>query len=174
MAISLHLPMPRAYSLMNSPNPPDGSAIPRRVDMEATRARFGSLIEWMLAAAFILAAFGIGSRVVRELRMVNAALPVSAREASVAAGIPQGVPGRAVSVPVLLLAGHKEVRVGDTASAIAARLGREAEVGTQTAERATFGERLTRFYEYGGTRFVLVFEPFEQGGEPRVAAIYLQ
>ena len=32
------------------------------------------------------------------------------------------------------------------------------------------GERLTRFYEYGGSRFVVVFEPFERNGEPRVAA----
>jgi hypothetical protein len=33
---------------------------------------------------------------------------------------------------------------------------------------------MTRYYEYGGTRFVLVFEPFEQKGAPRIAAIYLQ
>ena len=36
-----------------------------------------------------------------------------------------------------------------------------------------FGERLTRFYEYGGARFILVFEPFERNGEVRLAAIYL-
>lgn len=141
--------------------------------MEATRARFGSVIEWMLAAAFILAAFTIGSLVLRELRMVNAAMPLSASDAPPARVVPNGVPAGAVSVPVLLLAGRKEVRVGDTAAAIAARLGREAEVGKQTVERASFGERLTRFYEHTGTRFVLVFEPFEPGGEPKVASIYL-
>jgi len=75
---------------------------------------------------------------------------------------------------VLLLPGGKEVRVGDSVAAIAARLGRQAEVGTQAAEPARFGERLTRFYEHAGTRFVLVFEPFERNGEPRVAAIFLQ
>ena len=143
--------------------------------MEATRARFGSAIEWLLAAAFIIAAVAVGSIVVRELRNVSAAMPVIARESQASASaIPAGVPARAVSVPVLLLPGKKDVRVGDTVSAIAARLGRAAEVGSQMAERSRFGERLTRFYEYAGTRFVLVFEPFETGGEPKVAAIYLQ
>ena len=142
--------------------------------MEATRARFGSAIEWVLAAAFIIAAVVIGSIVVRELRSVSASMPVIAREAQVPVAMPAGVPPRAVSVPVLLLAGKMEVRVGDTVSAIAARLGRDAEVGSQTVERSRFGERLTRSYERSGTRFVLVFEPFEAGGEPKVAAIYLQ
>lgn len=144
--------------------------------MEATRARFGSAIEWGLAAVFILGVMGIGSVVVRELRTLTAAMPVSAREvrAITPAAPPAGVPARAVSVPVLLLPQGKDVRVGDSASQIAARLGREAEVGTQTVERAPLGERLTRFYEHGGVRFVLVFEPFERDGEPRVAAIYLQ
>ena len=42
---------------------------------------------------------------------------------------PAGVPPRAVSVPVLLLPDGKEVRVGETLSQIAQRLGREAEAG---------------------------------------------
>ena len=41
-------------------------------------------------------------------------------------------------------------------------------------ERGPNGERVTRFYERAGTRFVLVFEPFERNAEARVAAIYLQ
>jgi hypothetical protein len=41
-------------------------------------------------------------------------------------------------------------------------------------DRGALGERLTRFYEYQGTRFLLVFEPFERRGALRVAAIYLQ
>jgi hypothetical protein len=143
--------------------------------MEATRARFGSAIEWLLAAAFIIAALVVGSIVVRELRIVSAAMPVIAREPQpAAAAIPAGVPARAVSVPVLLLPDKKEVRVGDTVAQVAARLGRAAEVGSQVVERSRFGERLTRFYEHAGTRFVLVFEPFEAGGQPKVAAIYLQ
>jgi hypothetical protein len=142
--------------------------------MEATRARFGSAIEWVLAAAFIVAAVAVASIIVRELRTLGASMPVIAREAQTPAVVPAGIPARAVSVPVLLLPGKKEVRVGDTVSASAARLGRDAEVGSQAVERSRFGERLTRFYEQGGTRFVLVFEPFEAGGQPKVAAIYLQ
>ena|SRR5687767_2293106 len=143
--------------------------------MEATRARFGSALEWILAAAFIVIAFVIGSIALRELRTVSPTLPVIAHEAQAAtAAPPAGVPARAVSVPVLLLPGGKEVRVGESVAAIAARLGREAEVGSQTVERARFGERLTRFYETEGARFVLVFEPFEEHGDPKVAAIYLQ
>jgi hypothetical protein len=144
--------------------------------MEAIRARFGSVLEWVVAAAFIVAVVAIGSIVWRELRSVSATMPVIALEAPADAALvpPAGVPARAVSVPVLLLPGGQSVRVGEGVAAIAARLGRAAEVGSQTAERARFGERLTRFYEHQGTRFVLVFEPFEDRGEPKVAAIYLQ
>jgi hypothetical protein len=144
--------------------------------MEAIRARFGSVLEWLVAAAFIVAILAIGSIVWRELRSVSATSPVIAHEAQAdgATPPPAGIPARAVSVPVLLLPGGNAVRVGEGVAAIAARLGRAAEVGTQTVERARFGERLTRFYEHLGTRFVLVFEPFEERGEPKVAAIYLQ
>jgi hypothetical protein len=63
--------------------------------------------------------------------------------------------------------------VGATAVAVAELLGRAAEVGRQEIDRGTLGERLTRFYEYAGSKFILVFEPFERNGEARVAAIYL-
>jgi hypothetical protein len=39
-------------------------------------------------------------------------------------------------------------------------------------ERGQYGERETRTYNHGGIRFQLVFEPFDQGAEPRLAAIY--
>ena len=143
--------------------------------MHAARARFGSAIEWVLAASVLFAILAIGSVIVRELRQVSALLPVIAREAQpLLAPPPAGLPARAVSVPVLLLPGGREVRVGDTVAEIARRLGRQAEVGTQTAERARFGERLLRFYERDGTRFVLVFESIEAGGPLRVAGIYLR
>jgi hypothetical protein len=142
--------------------------------METTRARLGSVVEWLLAAAFIVAAATTAAFVVRELRATAANTRAIAREAPAPAVVPAGVPARAVSVPVLLLPDKKEVRVGDTVAAVAARLGREAEVGSQAVERGRFGDRLTRFYEHAGMRFALVFEPREAGGEPRIAAIYLQ
>jgi hypothetical protein len=143
--------------------------------METTRVRLESVLEWVLAAAFILATLVAGSLVIREFRVVTAVAPVIAREtARPATPTPESVPPRSVSVPVLLLADGKELRVGETISQIAGRLGRQAEVGTQSVEQAPNGERLTRFYEHAGSRFVLVFEPFERNAEPRIAAIYLQ
>jgi hypothetical protein len=137
--------------------------------------RFESILEWVLAAACLVGLLAVGSLAMREFRSVSAVLPVIAREAPArTVSTPAGVPSRAVSVPVLLLADGKEVRVGETLSQIAQRLGREAEAGLQSIERAVYGERLTRFYEHAGVQFVLVFEPFERNGEPRIAAIYLQ
>jgi hypothetical protein len=142
--------------------------------VEAARIRIGAIVEWVVAAAFILAALVVGSIVVREFRTVRAVAPVIAREAPAPVPpTPAGVPARAVSVPVLLFSDGKEVRVGDTVTTIGARLGRDAETGTPAIERAPNGERVTRFYQYGGTRFVLVFEPFERDAEARIAAIYL-
>ncbi len=142
--------------------------------MDATRIRIGAIVEWVVAAGFILVTLAVGSIVVREFRTVSAVMPVIAREAPAPVPpTPAGVPSRAVSVPVLLLADGKELRVGETVSEIGARLGPRAWSGTPSIERAPNGERLTRFYEYAGTRFVLVFEPFERDAEARIAAIYL-
>lgn len=143
--------------------------------MEATRVRLGAIVEWAVAAAFIMLMLAAGSIVMREFRMVSAVMPVMAREAQApAAAAPEGVPERAVSVPVLLFSGGTEVRVGETLSAINRFLDPTEEARPQSVERAPNGERVTRFYEHDGTRFVLVFEPFERNAEPRVAAIYLQ
>ena len=78
------------------------------------------------------------------------------------------VPERALSVPVLPLVDGQELRIGDSVSAVAERLGRAAESGRQEVDRGAVGERLTRFYEYSGSRFILVFEPLEQDGEARL------
>ena len=142
--------------------------------MEATRARFESFIEWAVALAFSVAAVAVGMVVLREFRTVSAVTRVIARETAPPPAAPPGVPSRAVSVPVLLLADGTQVRVGDSLTTIAARLGRQAEVGVQSIDETPQGERLTRFYDRAGTQFVLVFEAFEHGGERRVAAIYLQ
>jgi hypothetical protein len=142
--------------------------------MSAARVRFESVIEWAVAAAVIAALFALGSFAVREFRTVGAATPVIARETSPAPPIPAGIPPRVVSVPFLLLSDGNEIRVGDAASRVSARLGARAEVGSPVIERAPHGQRLTRFYEHAGRRFVLVCEPFTDGAEPRVAAIYLQ
>lgn len=134
--------------------------------------RLAPVVEWVIAAAFLSATLAVGSMIVRELRAVT---PVRTAPAArpIAASIPAAVPARAVSVPVLPFIDGKEIRVGETASAVAAKLGRAAESGRQEIDRGSLGERLTRFYEYAGSRFIVVFEPFERNGEARIAAIYL-
>ncbi len=141
--------------------------------MQATpvRARLGSVLEWLIAATFLLATVAVATLIVRELR---SAPPAAAPLEAPVATLPTGVPTRAISVPVLLLLDGKEVRVGQTINDVSRELGREAEVGRQQSDRGALGERLTRFYEHNGTRFVLVFEPFERNGVLRVAGIYLQ
>ena len=139
-----------------------------------SRFRFAPVFEWLIAAAFLGATVAVASLIVRELRTptpIRASPDQAARP--IVASIPPAVPARAVSVPVLPFIDGKEVRVGETVSAVAARLGRAAESGRQEIDRGALGERLTRFYEYAGTRFIVVFEPFERDGEARVAAIYL-
>jgi len=141
------------------------------MEVTSVRARLGSALEWLVAAAFLAASILVATLIVRELRTAPRAAAVPEPPVS---ALPAGVPTRAISVPVLLLLDGKEVRVGDGVDRVARTLGRSAEVGTQLADRGALGERLTRFYEYNDTRFVLVFEPFERNGELRVAGIYLQ
>jgi hypothetical protein len=139
-----------------------------------SRLRIAPVFEWVVAAAFLSATLAVASLIVRELRTppsVRAASDQAARP--IVVSVPAAVPERAVSVPVLPFLDGKEIRVGETVSAVAARLGRAAEIGRQEIDQGALGERLTRFYEYSGTRFIVVFEPFERNGEARVAAIYL-
>jgi len=144
--------------------------------MDALRARkrlrLAPVFEWVVAALFLLATVFVGSMILRELRPTPTP-NVTPAARPIVASVPAAVPPRAVSVPVLPFLDGKEVRVGETVSTVAARLGRAAESGRQEIDRGSLGERLTRFYEYAGSRFILVFEPFERNGEARVAAIYL-
>jgi hypothetical protein len=143
--------------------------------MDALRVRLGSVVEWAVAAAFLAATVAVASLIIAAIAAPRLAAPsVAVAVARPVAGTqPSGVPAGAVSVPVLPFRDGTEIRVGDTAVAVAARLGRAAEVGRQEVDRAPLGERLTRFYDHAGFRFIVVYEPFERGGEQRVAAIYL-
>jgi hypothetical protein len=135
--------------------------------------RLSAVAEWLVAASFLLGTFVVAALIVRELQpppAAQAAAPVAPLPGSIPAAVPSG----AVSVPVLPLPDGIELRIGETMSGIAARLGRSAESGRQEVDGGALGERLTRFYEYRGTRFILVFEPFERGGEAKLGAIYLR
>jgi hypothetical protein len=141
----------------------------------ATRLHFSSLVEWVAAAALMGLIVVGGSFLVREFHNVSALMPISARETPLSVPPPvASVPPRMVSIPVLLLSQGKEVRVGDSASQVASRLGSDVQVESESVERAAAGERVIRFYRSGGRRFILAIEPFEPGAEPRVSAIYVQ
>ena len=131
------------------------------------------VFQWALAVVFLAAAVVVGTIVVRELRAVTDGAAGSAT-AAVESPPPTSVPSGAISLPVLLFDDEKGIRVGDTATHIAALLGRSAEVGRYEVDAAADGERLTRFYEYHGRRFVLVFTLAESHQDPTVTAIYLQ
>jgi hypothetical protein len=141
--------------------------------MDATPSRFRSAAEWIVAAGLLAGSVVGGSVALREFRTVAAVMPVSAR-----GGVTQvptaTVPDRAVSVPVLLLPGDLEIRLGDAAAEVTKRLAAGRELRAPSDERGPHGIRQTRAFDFAGIRFVLVLEPFERDAELRVAAIYLQ
>jgi hypothetical protein len=140
--------------------------------MDATRARVSSLFEWLLAVACIVAVVAIGSMLRRDIGSVTAIAPVIAHGEALP-DPPATVPPRSVSVPVVVLSDGSELRVGDTAADVSARLGADLEVAPRTIDRTTSGERVTRFYAQNGQRFAVVLQPLAGAGEVRVSAIYL-
>ena len=144
------------------------------MDAIRSRSRLGPIFEWIVAAGFLLATLAVGSLIVPELRAARAVAGTPVQQAAEPSTLPPTISTRAISVPVLLLLDGKQLRLGDTLEQVAGLLGRAAEGGKQEVSRAVLGDRLTRHYDHAGTRFVLVFEPFEQNGRARVAAIYIQ
>ena len=139
--------------------------------MSATGSRLRFSGEWLAAVAFLAATLVVGSLVVRELRVAPQAFSDGGEQTSTTSA---GVPPEAVSVPKLVLGEANEIRVGDRGDAAVARLDVGVVLIKTTVERGPLGPREVRSYEVSGTRFILVLEPFERRGEPRVAAIYLQ
>jgi hypothetical protein len=131
------------------------------------------VLQWALVATVLAAAVVIGTGVVRRSLNVTG-VTTGAVNAAVESPPPSSVPARAISLPVLLFDDEKGIRVGDSATHIAALLGRSAEVGRYEVDTTAGGERLTRFYAYRGRRFVLVFTLAETHADPAVTAIYLQ
>lgn len=142
--------------------------------MDAPRPRFRSVLEW-LAAALVTAMLVIaGSLLFREVRTIQATTTVEASTPALPS-VPAGVPSRAVSIPLLLLPDGTAIRLGERASAIAARLGEAAQVTAEAVDRgAGPWERVTRLYSYSGMQFALVLEAPDGSAEPRITGIYLQ
>jgi hypothetical protein len=139
--------------------------------IEATRARLSFTGEWLTAGLFLVATCVVAMLVVRELRVAPQAF-TSATPSPETTAAPT-VPAEAVSIPTLMLGAH-EIRVGDSAQTTLDHLDRSIALVKQADEHGPLGPRQIRSYQLAGTNFILVFEPFERAGEPRVAAIYLQ
>ena len=143
--------------------------------MEVTRTPPSIFGDWLTAAALLGATVLVGVLVVRELRVAPRAAAATTEPVSATS---VAVPSDAVSVPTLMLGAGNEIRVGDARGDALARLdavvGETVTLVKQAEERGPLGAREIRAYQLAGTSFILVFEPFERRGAPRVAAIYLQ
>ena len=139
--------------------------------MDATRPRPSISGDWLIAAALLGATLLVGVLVVRELHDAPRAVAATTEPASATS---VAVPSDAVSVPTLMLGAGNEIRVGDARGDALARLDATVTLVKQAEERGPLGPREIRAYQLAGTKFILVFEPFERRGAPRVAAIYLQ
>jgi hypothetical protein len=143
--------------------------------MDVTRGRLGFAADWLTAGALLLGTILVAALVVRELRTTPRTQTAPTETASASA---VAVPAEAVSVPALML-GSGEIKVGDSMAQANARLAPAAANVTLTrqgTERGPLGPREIRWYQLSaptGTSFIVVLEPFERRGEPRIAAIYL-
>lgn len=140
--------------------------------MDVSRVGFRALIEWSLAAGCILLVASVGSKTVRELRVVQAIPTVIADERAVPDSPASMFPG-AVFVPMLLLSTGDAVRVGQPASAVSSSIKAAWQIGPDAIERTEQGQRIIRRYDDGATQFAVVLESVEDSDD-RVVAIYLR
>ena len=139
--------------------------------MDVPRVRFGAVLEWVVAAGLLIAGAGLASKALLELRSVPAVTPVIAESRPVPEA-PAAISPGSVLVPMLLLSSGTELRIGQTAIDIGSGLNSAWQVGAETIERQSDGERLIRRYDDGSTRFSLVLQPAE-GRNQRIVAIYV-
>jgi hypothetical protein len=138
--------------------------------MDVTRTRLSFAGDWLTAAAFLVGTLLVVLLIVRELRGTPGANPAASSLSPTSAA----VPAEAVSVPTLILGEAHELRVGDRAPDAIAHLEQKVTLLSSVIEPGPFGDREIRSYRLAATRFIVVLEPFERAGEPRVAGIYLQ
>ena len=166
-------PVPR-YSNHLAPGQPHPAREALWTPLESARASaFASVFEWLIAAAFLVATVAVGSLVVRELQSAST---------SRRAALPPRAARRHVFLPRFRRAPCRfPCCRSSTArrSASARRRGGVARARPRRRERAA-GSRSRHarrtpdaLLRVRGSRFILVFEPFERNGEARVAAIYL-
>ena len=142
--------------------------------MDATRRRFGSLVEWLFAASAAAGAVTIISLALHEFRNVQAVVPVIAEGALEAVPPIAGIPAGVVRVPLLLLSDKRVVRLGQRLTEVAAHLGSAAQLVSESFEETSTGRRITRTYNDVGVQFVLVFDGTERSDDARVSAIFVR
>ncbi len=138
--------------------------------MPVSRLGFRAIAEWALAASGVLLLAGVVSSAVEGWRQVPSLPPVLAEPAS--GPPPASMFSGAVFVPMLLLSTGDELRVGEHASTVAARLNRAWQIGTDALERTAGGLRTIRRYDDGTTQFAVVLEAADQS--EHIVAIYVR
>lgn len=132
--------------------------------MEGTRRRFVALVEWVAAAACVLAVLVAVDGVTRQLRIVRPVVAVIAEEAE-APIVPASMRPGAIAVPEVVLPDGKRLVRGEAAATLDI-LGPHAQSGPSAFERQDGGQRESRVYRYAGLEFVVVI------AEDKIVAIY--
>ena len=144
--------------------------------MDAIRLRpqmhWTAVIEWAVAASFLIATVAVAILFLAQLRPMPSLAPrrrLSLQSTPFRPPCPHDrSPCRCCRSSMGRKSGSgKPHQPWRCASAAPQR------VAARKSIAAASVERLTRFYEYSGSRFVVVFEPFERNGEARVSAIYV-
>ena len=140
--------------------------------MDASRRRFDSLLEWLVAATVAIVAVAALTVAANQLRDVRAIVPVIAKEAPAVSPGP-GIPPGVVSVPILLLGDGRQVRIGDTFEAVVARLGARAQILSVSVDDTGARSQVVRSYIENRMQFFLVFDS-DRETSARLGAIYIR
>ena len=141
--------------------------------MDASRRRFGSLLEWLCAAVCAVGGVLLATSAIENFRSVPAVVPVIAEEAPDAPAI-DGLPSGVARVPLLLLTNRREIRLGDRLEDVGERLEPTARLEAESREDVSGTRRVTRFYSDAGVQFILVFDARSSDQNARVSAIFIR
>lgn len=136
--------------------------------MEERSFRVGSFLEWIAAAAGVIALVWLISVPVQRVLgpRVEASIDMSPP-------LPAGVPAGATGVPVMLLLDGREIRHGELHSRLTQLLPDDLIDGPVIRSTGEFGDRHTRSYRVNGMKFYVVCERAEPEGPMRIAGLYL-
>ena len=140
--------------------------------MKKTRKQLRALVEWAVAAGLLALLIAGGLNLLGQIRRVAPVTQVIALEPD-APVPPSFIPSRAVSVPLLVLAGNVTIQVGEFAGDVISRLRSVAVARGDAIDRGPNGDRTTHEFWHADGRFYLVTESAAAGGAQRVTAIFI-